>query len=154
MIYFQITNLRKIIIHFFKLPTAWGLIIFCFFLNLKQRMVERVLDRVENIFDYVFPIAIGRDFEANTAYGQQARQNMREIQGRVTSDPIFLKDYQQVAEKVVQEYRIVDRDNPMRRKKRTFISENKPVVEFLKNVYPSMERYGRRKKQNPFKRWT
>lgn len=117
-------------------------------------MVERVLDRVENIFDYVFPIAIGRDFEANTAYGQQARQNMREIQGRVTSDPIFLKDYQQVAEKVVQEYRIVDRDNPMRRKKRTFISENKPVVEFLKNVYPSMERYGRRKKQNPFKRWT
>ena len=45
-----------------------------------ERFVDRVLERVQDIFDYVFPIAIGRDFEASTTYGEQARDNMREIQ--------------------------------------------------------------------------
>ena len=128
-----------------------------------SQFVERVLDRVEDIFDYVFPIAIGRDFETDSQYGQQARQNMREIQGRVTSDPIFLQDYRSVAAKVVQEFRRVDENNEMKRMKRQYISEHNTARGDRQAAVDRQSRpsnrtnartYHRRKKTHPLKKWS
>lgn len=46
----------------------------------------------------VFPIAIGRDFEKDSKYGQEARRNMERIKGKVTIEPIYLTNYDRLAQ--------------------------------------------------------
>ena len=46
----------------------------------------------------VFPIAIGRDFEKDSHYGQEARRNMERIKGKVTIEPIYLTNYDRLSQ--------------------------------------------------------
>ena len=124
--------------------------------------VNDVLDEVQNKFDYVFPIAIGRDFEKDTDYGIKARKNMAKIQGREASEPLFLRrsDYRKIAEKVVAEFHRVDRKSEIRRMKRLYIKAragSNRMLEDLDNLtvpeVGQVPQFYRRRKSNSLKKW-
>lgn len=119
--------------------------------------VGRVLAGVQEIFDYVFPIAIGRDFEKGSKYGEEARRNMERIKGKVTIEPIYLTNYDRLAQRAMQEFTKVHRDNAVMRKKRAYISKQESAlgrIETLDDFSLDLDRlYRRRARHHSYKNW-
>jgi len=119
--------------------------------------VSQVLRGVQEIFDYVFPIAIGRDFEKDSKYGQESRRNMERIKGKVTIEPIYLTNYDRLAQRAMQEFTRVHRDNAVIRKKRAYISKQESAlgrIETLDDFSLDLDRlYRRRARHHSYKNW-
>ena len=70
---------------------------------------------------------------------------MKLIQGQEPIEPLFLKDYRSLAQKVIEQFRTVDQDNQIRRSKRNFLTKGSPA---------RRNKLSRRKKTNGMKMWS